>query len=185
MSLANRITVLRILLVPVFVASLLYFTAERPFFHLVALSVFVFACISDALDGYIARKRSEVTELGSYLDPIADKLLLLSGFLSLSLIPGLPKEMHMPAWVTISVLTRDVFIVIGTLLIFFTKGSFNPRPNFIGKATTVVQMATLFGALVEAPQDARLLLNSATVFFTAWSGVLYIKEGGQKLQGVS
>ncbi len=182
MNLANRITVSRIALVPVFVASMLYYSAERPYLHLAALAVFMVACLTDALDGYIARKRSEITELGSYIDPIADKLLLLSGFLSLSLIRGLPEAMHMPAWVTISVISRDVVIVIGSMLIFFTKGALKPQPIFLSKVTTVVQMATLFGALVSAPEIARSVLNGLTVLFTVWSGALYVRMGGRMLQ---
>ena len=182
MNLANRITVSRIALVPVFVVSMLYYSAERPFLHLAALVVFVAACLTDALDGFFARKRSEITELGSYIDPIADKLLLLSGFLSLSLIHGLPEAMHMPAWVTISVISRDVVIVIGSVLIFFTKGALKPKPIFLSKVTTVVQMAALFGALVSAPETLRLALNGLTVFFTVWSGALYVHMGGRMLQ---
>ena len=155
---------------------------KGPFFHAVALVVFLVACASDALDGYFARRRSEITELGVYIDPIADKLLLLSGFLSLSLMPDLPTAMHMPAWVTISVLSRDVLIVIGTMLIFFTKGILKPKPIFISKITTVVQMAALFSALILAPISVRLVLNVTTVIFTLWSGVLYVGVGGRMLQ---
>ncbi len=182
MNVANRITITRIVLVPVFVASLLYYSAERPFFYTAALLIFLVACVSDALDGYLARRRSETTELGAYLDPIADKLLLLSGFLSLSIMPGLPGAMHMPAWVTISVLSRDILIVIGSMLIFFTRGFFRPKPIYIGKVTTVVQMAALFGALIQAPGPVRLILNSLTLIFTLWSGVLYVNMGGRMLQ---
>ncbi len=182
MNLANRITIARIVLVPVFVASLLYYSAERPFFHTVALAIFLAACASDALDGCLARRRSETTELGAYMDPIADKLLLLSGFLSLSLMKNLPGSMHMPAWVTISVFSRDIVIVIGSVLIFFTRGELKPKPIFVGKITTVVQMAALFGTMISAPETLRFLLNGATVFFTLWSGVLYVTMGSRILQ---
>jgi len=182
MNLANRITIARIVLVPAFVASLLYYSAERPYFHALALTIFLAACASDALDGFLARRRGETTELGTYLDPIADKLLLLSGFLSLSLMRNLPASMHMPAWVTISVFSRDIVIVIGAMLILFTKGSLKATPIFVGKATTVVQMLALFGTMVSAPEAVRLLVNGATVFFTLWSGILYVGMGSRILQ---
>ena len=185
MNLANRITIACIVSVPLFVTLLLYHSPEHPTFRLLALGVFLAACLSDALDGWLARRRNERTELGSYIDPIADKLLLVSGFLSLSLIPDLPGAMHMPAWVTISVLSRDLMIVIGAVVLFFTTGSLKPRPIFIGKITTVVQMATLVAALSAMPYDLRLVLDGATVFFTAWSGVLYVHMGGKMLQGAA
>lgn len=182
MNLANRITISRIVLVPAFIAALLYYSAERPYLHTFAVLIFLCACASDAIDGYLARRLHEKTELGSYIDPIADKLLLLSGFLSLSLMPHLPLEMHMPAWVTIPVISRDFLIVTGSVVVFFMTGSLKPRPLFVGKITTVVQMATLLGALAPAPAWLRLLLDGVTVFFTVWSGVLYVHMGGRMLQ---
>ncbi len=182
MNLANRITITRIVLVPLFVASLLYLSPERPYLHLIGVLIFLSACVTDALDGWLARRRNEKTELGSYIDPIADKLLLLSGFLSLSWMPHLPEAMRMPAWVTLSVVSRDFLIVTGSVLLFFTTGELKPRPIFVGKITTVVQMATLLAALTGAPQPLCLFLNALTVFYTVWSGVLYVHMGGQMLQ---
>ena len=183
MNLANRITIARIVSVPLFVGALLYGPPEHPYLYWTATGIFLAACISDALDGWLARRRHEMTELGSYIDPIADKLLLLSGFLSLSLIPDLPAAMHMPAWVTIPVLSRDIVILIGAMILFFTTGQLKPKPIFIGKVTTVVQMITLAAALMMLPEPLRLLLNGATVLFTIWSGVLYVRMGSLILQG--
>src|SRR5262245_34213759 len=104
MNIANRITVSRIVLVPVFVAALLYYSPEPTWLLAAALAIYLLACTSDAVDGLVARKRGEITTLGKYIDPIADKLLLLSGFLSLSLMTHLPPARHMPAWVTIPVI---------------------------------------------------------------------------------
>ena len=182
MNLANRITILRIVMVPVFIALLLYTSPERAYFHPLALTVFFLACLTDALDGYLARKLGEKTALGAYIDPIADKLLLLSGFLSLSLMSHLPGPMHMPAWVTIAVFSRDIVIVIGSFIVFFTTGALKPKPILLGKITTVVQMATLMSALGMAPLEVRYLFEGATVFFTFWSGVLYVHMGGKMLQ---
>lgn len=182
MNLANRITLTRIFFVPVFIALLLYDSPERAYFHALSVIVFLLACLSDALDGYLARKRNETTELGSYIDPIADKLLLLSGFVCLSMMSHLPSEMHIPAWVTIPIISRDVVILVGAVIVFFTSGKLNPKPIYIGKITTVVQMATLFASLVMAPQELRLGFQVSAVFFTVWSGILYVQMGGKILQ---
>lgn len=185
MNLANRITLSRITLVPLFIASLLYLSPERGWLRAAAVLIFLVACASDALDGALARRRNEKTVLGSYIDPLADKLLLLSGFLSLSWMPNLPYEMHMPAWVTISVISRDVIIITGSVLVFFTAGTLSPRPIFIGKITTVAQMAALLAALLGAPEPLRLVLHVITVAYTLWSGFLYVQMGGKMMQGGS
>ena len=182
MNLANRITIVRIFLVPVLIASLLYYRPERAWLHPVALGCFVLACLTDALDGYLARRLNEKTVLGAYIDPIADKLLLLSGFLSLSLMEHLPPAMHVPGWLTLFVLSRDVIIVIGSMIIFFASGRLKPEPLFIGKATTVVQMAALFSALVMLPDPWRSAVFVGTAALTLLSGVLYVQMGGRMLQ---
>ena len=182
MNLANRLTVLRILLVPVFIAALLYYTEERRYFYWVAVGSFLLACITDGLDGYLARKMNQKTEFGSYLDPLADKLLLLSGFLSLSLMHHLPEDMHIPAWVTIPIISRDVVILAGSLTVFMATGSLKAQPLFIGKLTTVAQMATLLLSLVMAPLPFRQVLYFFVLGLTVWSGVLYIRMGGRLFQ---
>ena len=140
------------------------------------------ACLTDAFDGLIARKLNQRTDFGSYIDPIADKLLLTSGFLSLSLMQNLPASMRIPAWVTISVISRDVIILIGSTLIFLSTGSLKARPLFIGKVTTVCQMATLCALLLAAPAWLRQTLFILTVFLTGFSGILYIQMGERVFQ---
>ena len=182
MNLANRLTILRILLVPVFIASLLYFTAERPYLRAVAVIVFAVACITDGLDGYLARKMRQKTQLGSYIDPIADKLLLLSGYLSLSLIPNLPDAMRVPAWVTLVVLSRDVVIVVGSAVIFIATGTLKAEPLFVSKITTVMQMASLFFSLLGFSWELRIVSYILTGGLTILSGILYIGVGGRSFR---
>ena len=169
-------------LVPVFIASLLYYCPDRAYFHSVSVLVFLLACISDGVDGFIARKLHQKTIVGSYIDPIADKLLLLSGFLCLSLMNHLPVEMRIPAWVTIPVIARDVVILIGSTIIFLTTGHLKVQPLFVGKLTTVTQMLTILASLILAPHSIRIGLFFATLFLTVASGVRYIKTGGRILQ---
>lgn len=182
MNLANNLTVLRILLVPIFVGTLLYYSPEKIFLKDVGVIIFVFACLTDALDGYLARRMNQTTALGSYIDPIADKLLLLSGFLSLSLMTHLPPPMKIPAWVTIPVISRDVIILIGSTLIFVTTGHLKARPLWIGKLTTVSQMCALLLSLIMAPKLLQLSFFALTVALTVVSGILYIRLGGKLLQ---
>jgi cardiolipin synthase len=129
--------------------------------------------VTDAADGYLARRLGQHTTLGSYIDPIADKLLLVSGFLSLSLLKDLPVSMHIPGWLTLTVLTRDVVIVLGALFIFITTGTLKARPLFIGKLTTVFQMTTLFACLVALPPAVRNASFIITFFLTVVSGIVY------------
>lgn len=176
-NLPNNITILRILLVPAFVGCLMYYTPEKPMLLDAAVTVFLVACLTDALDGFVAKRLRLSSDFGSYIDPIADKLLLASGFLSLSFMPNLPPTMRIPAWVTIPVITRDIIIIIGSTLIFLSKGSLKARPLIVGKLTTVAQMATLSLLMFSAPEWLRLTMFILTVAMTVLSGVFYIRMG--------
>ena len=182
MNIANRLSVIRITLVPVFVGSLLYYASAPALFRALSLGTFTLACVTDGVDGYLARRLHQHTVLGSYIDPIADKLLLTSGFLSLSLMSHLPVSMQIPGWVTITVIARDVIIMIGSAMIFVTTGTLKAQPLFIGKITTVTQMITLMASLLSAPLTIQLPLYLATVALTILSGVWYIRVGGQIIQ---
>ena len=185
MNLANRLTVMRILLVPVFVGSLLYASPAKPYFHSVAVSVFLLACLTDAMDGYLARKLNQRTALGSYIDPLADKLLLLSGYLSLSLMPNIPEAMRVPAWVTIAIISREVIILSGAVIIFIVTGKLNPETLFVGKITTVAQMAALMSALLWLPAEWTTALYFLAAGFTLLSAIVYLRVGSRHFQGHS
>ena len=182
MNLANNLSLIRILLVPVFIGLLLYYSAENIWMKFLPAAVFLIACLTDALDGLVARKLNQRTVVGSYIDPIADKLLLLGGFLSLSFMTHLPQDMRIPAWVTIPVVTRDVIILIGVTVIFLITGKMKAEPLFISKVTTVIQMSALFAALVAAPSWLQLVLCILTVLLTIFSGIEYLKMGTRLLQ---
>ena len=182
MNIANNLSLFRVLLVPVFVSCLVYFTPENTFFYPLAIFIFVLACITDALDGFVARKWNQITEFGSYIDPIADKLLLLSGFICLTFMTHLPDAMRMPAWVTIAVISRDLIILIGSAILFITNGKLKAEPIFISKVTTVFQMISLFVTLLAAPDVVELALYIATFTLTVISGIKYIQMGGKLLQ---
>ena len=169
-------------MVPVFIGLLIYTSPERPYFYKLAIAVFLTACFTDALDGYLARRFNQTTDFGRYIDPLADKMLLLSGFLCLSLIRHLPQEAHIPGWVTIAVIARDAVILIGSVVLYLLKGRINPTPHFIGKVTTFFQMSTLVGALVAAPVPVQNALFAGTFILTLCSGIVYIELGNRYLQ---
>src|SRR5919206_1619741 len=121
MGLANWLTVLRILLIPVFITLLVY-RQRGP-----ALAVFLAAALTDLLDGYVARRRGSQSRLGAFLDPMADKLLLTSSFVTLTYLKALP------FWITAVVLSRDMILVVGALLIHMVGGRIHPRPTAAGK----------------------------------------------------
>src|SRR2546430_16040672 len=116
MGLANWLTVLRILLIPVFV-SLLVYRKPGP-----ALVVFVAAALTDLLDGYVARRHGLSSRLGAFLDPMADKLLLVSSFVTLTWLKALP------FWIAAVVISRDLILMVGALVIHMAGGRIYPRP---------------------------------------------------------
>jgi cardiolipin synthase (CMP-forming) len=172
----NLLTMFRMALIPVFV-SLLY---SRRFAW--ALGVFVLAGVTDGLDGLLARRLNQGSQLGTILDPIADKLLLVTSFIVLS-IPAiaphpLPRHFPVPFWVTVAVISRDVFIVVGAAAINIVTGFRRFRPSWLGKINTTVQILAIAAILIAASYPSLsgyLPTVYTTVFgFTVLSGVHYI-----------
>ena len=169
MGLANWLTTLRILLIPVFVSLLVY---RRP---AEALLVFCLASLTDLLDGYIARSRGRQTRLGAFLDPVADKLLLTSAFVTLTYLKVIP------FWIAVVVVSRDLILSVGVLVIHVAGGTVQPAPSWLGKLSTVFQMATVLAAMVSfyfgALQALPRLFAWVTAVFTVTSGLQYIMQG--------
>ncbi len=132
---ANQITLLRMLLIPIFVLLVLYGQAGW------ALAVFVVAGFTDALDGLIARLSNQRTSLGAWLDPMADKLLLVTTFVVLSL-PGTGFVNRIPVWLTVLVIARDVGIVLTVVVVNLAVGSRTFLPSIYGKVTTGTYIVT-------------------------------------------
>jgi cardiolipin synthase len=135
LTLANQLTLLRIMLIPAFVLLVLYG-------HLgAALVTFLIAGITDALDGLIARLAGQGTSLGAWLDPMADKLLLVSTFIVLTL-PTVPLVNHLPLWLTVIVISRDVAIIGVVAIVNLAVGPRTFKPSLLGKATTAAFILT-------------------------------------------
>jgi cardiolipin synthase len=135
LTLANQLTILRIALIPAFVLLVVYDYLGA------ALLVFSFAGLTDALDGLIARRAGQRTSLGAWLDPMADKLLLVTTFVVLTL-PSIPLTNHLPLWLTVLVISRDVVIVGVVAIVNLAVGPRTFRPSLFGKATTAAFILT-------------------------------------------
>ena len=146
LTLANQLTILRIMLIPAFVLLVVYGYLGA------ALLVFMTAGITDALDGLIARRAGQRTTLGAWLDPMADKLLLVTTFIVLT-VPGIPLTNHLPLWLTVVVISRDVVIVGVVAVVNLAIGPRTFRPSIWGKMTT-----------------AAFILTSVTVMFFNYRG---------------
>jgi cardiolipin synthase len=135
MTLANQLTVLRIILIPIFVVLLVYDL------RISALVIFLLTCLSDLLDGYIARTWRQQTTLGAFLDPIADKLLMVTTFATLALLKALPMSL------TILLIARDIGLSLWVGFVFFTSGRRLSEPTLLGRAAMFGQMSTVVSAL--------------------------------------
>ena len=176
MTTANKITIARILLVPVFVIELLNYTRSGNELHRwVALGLFLIAAIGDGVDGFVARRFNQRTEMGAVLDPLADKLLLVLGLVILTL-DNTPRLDRVPLWLTATVLARDVMLVLLLVLVNYMVGHATVRPHATGKVATVLQMTCVVWALLK--WDPRWLqwLAIAATGFTALSGLIYFRD---------
>ena len=171
----NRLTMLRIIIVPVFIIAILYHRLE------IGLILFIVAAITDALDGYIARAFNAKTPLGTVLDPIADKMLVGTAFLCFSLVTGLPEYIKMPIYVPIIVISRDVIILIGALIIYLVTGGIDVKPTVIGKLTTFFQMVTIIAVLLRFVYSSWMW--NITAVLTILSGLDYIRIGAKQVNG--
>ena len=135
LTLANQLTILRIVLVPAFVLLVVYGRLGA------ALVVFIVAGITDALAGLTARLAGQRTSIGAWLDPMADKLLLVTTFVVLTL-PGIPLTNHLPAWLTVLVISRDVVIVGFVAVVNLAIGPRTFRPSLLGKSATAAFILT-------------------------------------------
>jgi len=178
LSIPNYLTLFRILLTPVFFISLVSYTPEKEGFRLIALAIFVVAALTDALDGLLARFLKQRTALGQMLDPLADKILLVSAFIGLLFVPTLP--FRPPLWITITIIFRDMILLFGFLTLNFAAVKIEVQPNLWGKLTTVSQMLLLCFILLEWP--VAIPLAFLTVTFTIVSGIIYITRGLKFLQ---
>src|SRR5207253_1387892 len=149
MTTANKITIARILLIPFFITQVLYYAEnENDLNRFLALVTFAAAALSDGIDGYIARRYNQRSELGAILDPLADKLLLVSAVVLLSRHDK-PSLDRIPFWLTTTIIGRDFIVLIGLAIIHYICGTVKVRPHPIGKVATVLQMTAVLWILLK------------------------------------
>ncbi len=187
LTLATKVTLVRLLGIPVYVGAIAYYRlslsagAPNEAYRVAALGIFLAGALTDALDGFLARSRGEVTRLGQILDPLADKSMLMAAMLTLT-APSLPAlHPQIPLWFTLAVISRDVLLAVGAYVIHHLTGHVEVRPCLTGKLATALQMTCVVWVLADfAPAPFHGLAMSA-VAFTIWSGVRYVADGWRQL----
>ena len=177
MTWANRLTVVRIILVPVFAIIILEYAPEKDWLRYVALGIFACASATDAIDGVIARVWNQQTQFGALLDPLADKMLINVAFIMLAVQNDLP--VIIPKWVPAVILGRDVIIVMGAWFLNEVQGLTNVKPRLFGKITTAFQTASVLSVLLGLAISRWILI--ATVCTTIVSLGDYVRFGSKKV----
>ena len=183
MTFASKITITRILMVPAFVAL------AGAYGHTVktghpdealrwwALGVFVTAAASDGVDGWIARFFNQRSKFGAFIDPIADKALLLSGVITLSLVDWGLDGWRLPPWFAVIVVLRDAIILGGIRWLYSKNRAVHIAPHWSGKVCTVAQMVALAWVMLKVVPFSPIWPCVVAVVFTVWSAVTYIRVG--------
>ena len=150
-----------------------------------AIAIFLIASLSDGLDGYVARRYNQRSSLGVILDPIADKGLLLSGIITLSISNWSnvdPDYGRFPAWFPVLVISRDAVILVGAMVLYLLNGKVQIKPNWTGKVATVLQMAAIGWVMLQLQFLSLIYVVIAAGIFTLVSGIVYVSEGVRQLQ---
>ena len=187
MTLANQITIGRLLLTPVFVGFCLYYGFSiregqpRELWWWLAVITFATAALSDGIDGFIARRFNQRSRLGSMLDPLADKALLLAAVITLSFTSGLagwPEPF--PLWFPILVIAREAILISGALLMHYAHVKTTLQHRVTGKLATFFQIVAVSWLMLNLPKPNYLILPAG--IFTLISGLLYIRDGIHQAQ---
>lgn len=189
MTFASKITIARICLVPVYVALAFYYghtvQAGQPDEPLRwwALGVFVLAASSDGIDGWVARRFNQCSKFGAYIDPIADKALLLSGVITLSFVDWGAPGWRLPLWFAAIVVLRDCIILGGIKILYVNHREVKIVPHWTGKITTVAQMFAIGWVMLRVTDISPVYPCAVAAFFTIWSSIAYIRQGQRILGG--
>ncbi len=157
LNIPNALTITRIALIPVFITSIMYSRYDY------ALCLFVIAAITDVLDGLFARMKNQRTRLGTFLDPLADKFLLVTSFIVFSAYGWIPK------WLAITVISRDIIVVTGWLILYFVTGASRVEPSLLGKATIWIESFLIAYILIRI--NIPLVPDIADAFFIGTAAV--------------
>jgi CDP-diacylglycerol--glycerol-3-phosphate 3-phosphatidyltransferase len=186
-TLANLITILRILLVFPFVICLLKMNNSEngDIFRMLSLGIFIFMAISDAVDGYLARRKNQATTLGAFLDPVADKLMITCAGLILAVPQTAVEGFKLPIGVMVLIIGKDLLLLLGFAVTYFMTGSIHIRPVWAGKLSTLLQIVTV-ASILTGPELIKVIpvwryMTSAIWWSTAGCAILatfiYIYRG--------
>lgn len=185
MTTANKITLVRILLVPVFVVCAVYYAdsysdgrTPDDRWRWAAITTFILAATSDGIDGFIARRFNQRTRLGAILDPLADKLLLVAALVTLS-ATGWPNGF--PFWFPILVIARDIITAIGAVMVKHFTGEVRITPHWTGKVATFLVMVAIAWVMLEIPIPKPIVLTVAASVFVTISGAVYFLDGLRRI----
>lgn len=196
LSWANRITILRILLIAPFVSCMLQINDPalsehvRHLIRYAAVAVFLLMAVSDGIDGYLARKNGHATKLGSFLDPTADKLLITAACLLLASRYSGVNGFLLPPTVVVLIIGKDVILLIGFVIIFFLTGKLRVVPVFAGKAATALQLS-MVAAILIAPEVSSVFHGWVYFLHVLWwaaalaalvATLVYIRNGSRFIE---
>ena len=177
-------------MIPLFVVMAIYYgqSVQRgeplEWQRFAAIMIFLLASVSDGLDGYVARRYNQRSSLGIILDPIADKGLLLSGVITLSISNWSedPDYGHFPAWFPVLIIARDAVILVGAVVLHLLNGRVQVKPHWTGKIATVLQMLAIGWVMLQLHFLPLIYVVCAAGVFTFVSGIVYVRNGVRQLQ---
>jgi CDP-diacylglycerol--glycerol-3-phosphate 3-phosphatidyltransferase/cardiolipin synthase len=193
---ANRITIFRILLIVPFVSLMLKINdsrlseAARLCVRYTSMGLFLLMAISDGVDGYLARRKNQITKLGSFLDPVADKLLITSACLLLASQTGHVGEFLLPPTVVVFIIGKDLFLLIGFVIVYLITSKVHIAPVFVGKLATTLQLLMVAGILI-APEVSSWIPSWIWFLRALWwsaagtallATLIYIRDGSRYIE---
>jgi cardiolipin synthase (CMP-forming) len=188
---ASKITIARICLVPIFALLAFFYGHTRTQGHpdeslrWWALGVFVFAAVTDGVDGWVARRFNQCSDFGAYIDPIADKALLLTGVIVLSLIDWGEPGWRLPIWFALLVILRECIILGGIKILYIYQRKVKIKPCWVGKICTVTQMIAIGWVMLRVVKISPVYPCLIAGFFTIWSSICYFRQGQRILRGAN
>ena len=196
LNMANRITILRILLIIPFVICMLKINdaalsgSMQDIMRYISIVVFLVMAVSDVLDGYLARRKGQTTKLGSFLDPTADKLLMTSACLLLASERGHVDGFRLPPTVVVLIIGKDLFLLIGFLIVYFITSQVRITPALIGKIASFLQLSMVTAILI-APEISRFVPGWIWFLRVLWwsaagtailATLIYIRMGSRYIE---
>ena len=188
MTLASKITLGRIFLVPVFAVYVARYGASvaagdpQENLRWIALGLFIFAAATDGVDGFIARHFNQRSKFGAFIDPLADKFLLITAIVFLSAFPWGADDWRIPPWFAALVILRDTLIVIGIILVKRSGREIRYAPHWTGKVCTVTQMFAIGWVMLKIGQLPPVYPCLVAAVFTVWSAFNYYLEASRQLR---